>query len=476
MAVLSILCSALEYAHSQTITLGGVTFDNLVHRDLKPANVLISKKGIVKLTDFGLAKFEKMTDASVCGLILGTVPYMAPEHQKYGNVSIESDIYSLGVMFYEMLTGNRPFPEGDTVELDKYIQLKERATYEPLKKLLPGIDSNVARIVDKCLSPDKKDRYDSYTLLQLALDSALKNYTETRKDDIVSLFLDNKTNFGAIIGAKSRKRDSLKLSLKSFRIGIVATVIIGMVVVMSGFVIKKVNTPVKKDVPANLSDKSISISHVDSLKTVHNDSVVVVVKLPEPPKVNSQAEKPASINKITTKSVQNNDSVALPAEELTPLEIATDLFRKGDFDAASDILKKIDYSTQTDSQRDRGIVLLMESLFKGENYREAIRIANFYPVQDGKYFMILAFCQESMGMFNQAQTSFDKAINSSFFDRQSQRDAYLLRARFYQRRYEELRVEQLKTQMVQAWKDFLTNQCGSDSPECDEARNIVGGL
>ena len=166
MAVLSILCLALEYAHAQTIVIGKETFTDLVHRDLKPANVLISEKGVVKLTDFGLAKFEKMTDASVSGLILGTVPYMAPEHQKYGKVSVESDIYSMGVMFYEMVTGKRPFPEGSTLDLEKTIGMKENASYEPLRNIQPKIDPNVEKIIDRCLRPLAKDRYDSYSLLQ----------------------------------------------------------------------------------------------------------------------------------------------------------------------------------------------------------------------------------------------------------------------------------------------------------------------
>lgn len=141
------ICEALEYAHSQGV----------IHRDIKPANVLVSRSGQAKLADFGLAKFTQNPGGAGPALtrtdqVLGTPDYMAPE-QRAGQAADErTDIYSLGVLFYEMLTGERPL-----VILDK---LSSRV----------NLDGRLDKVVEKALQQRPECRYQQVSTMKGDLD------------------------------------------------------------------------------------------------------------------------------------------------------------------------------------------------------------------------------------------------------------------------------------------------------------------
>jgi len=97
--VVTAVCSALEHAHSAGI----------IHRDLKPANVLLDERGAAKVVDFGIAKLAETDGVTVTRQVLGTVEYMSPEQAAGGEIDRRTDIYSLGIVLYEMLTGRVPF-------------------------------------------------------------------------------------------------------------------------------------------------------------------------------------------------------------------------------------------------------------------------------------------------------------------------------------------------------------------------------
>ncbi|MBI5243408.1 MAG: serine/threonine protein kinase [Elusimicrobia bacterium] len=135
--------SALDYAHSRKV----------IHRDLKPANIMITREGVVKLMDFGIAHQARLTAAKLTRAeSWGTPPYMAPE-QELGAVSKESDIYSLGVCLYETLTGKVPF-EGPNFLAQK----RERLYLRPSNV---GFSTNVDIFFDKAFQPEPAKRFHS---------------------------------------------------------------------------------------------------------------------------------------------------------------------------------------------------------------------------------------------------------------------------------------------------------------------------
>ena len=99
--------AALSYAHSRGV----------IHRDIKPANIMVTSQGVVKLMDFGIAKSRTEQDLTRPGTTMGSLYYMSPEQVRGGTVDARSDIYSVGVMMYELLAGRRPFVADSAYEI-----------------------------------------------------------------------------------------------------------------------------------------------------------------------------------------------------------------------------------------------------------------------------------------------------------------------------------------------------------------------
>ena len=140
----------------------------IVHRDLKPSNVMIAQDGRIKVLDFGLAKLSMaaVSDSSMTvtspitaeGSVMGTVPYMSPEQLRGRDVDHRSDIFSLGIMLYEMASAKRPFAGDSNSDISSSIL---RDIPPPLDEVRPGLPHHLARIVSHCLEKDPRDRYHS---------------------------------------------------------------------------------------------------------------------------------------------------------------------------------------------------------------------------------------------------------------------------------------------------------------------------
>ena len=156
------IASALEMAHK----------NNIIHRDIKPHNIIITEDGIAKVTDFGIAKAVSNSTITAFGTTIGSVHYFSPEHARGGFTDAKSDLYSLGVVMYEMVTGRVPFDADTPVSVAlKHMQEEPE---EPIE-LNPNLPSAVNRIIMKALKKDTTLRYQSATDMLADLRQALKN-------------------------------------------------------------------------------------------------------------------------------------------------------------------------------------------------------------------------------------------------------------------------------------------------------------
>jgi serine/threonine protein kinase len=152
------ICRGLRYAHAQSV----------VHRDIKPQNILIDKNGIVKLSDFGIAKIFSGSDITMTGFTLGTPEYMSPEQALGKGIDHQTDLYSLGIVIYEMLTRKPPFVANDPMAI-AYKQVHEQPAPPSVKR--KETPKRLELIVLRALKKNREERYRSVEEMLDHLDS-----------------------------------------------------------------------------------------------------------------------------------------------------------------------------------------------------------------------------------------------------------------------------------------------------------------
>ena len=172
LRILVDVLNGLGYAHNEGV----------IHRDIKPANIMLTKRGQAVLTDFGIAQIVGATQYTVSGALMGTLSYMAPEQGFKGHCDSRSDIYSLGIVFYEMLTGYTPF------DADTPLAILMKHLNDPLplpSKIDPALPAVLEPIVLKALAKDPEDRYQSAAEMVAALQQAAESGLPTGPRPVV---------------------------------------------------------------------------------------------------------------------------------------------------------------------------------------------------------------------------------------------------------------------------------------------------
>jgi serine/threonine-protein kinase len=172
------ICKGLSYAHELVSPDTGRPL-GIVHRDVSPPNVLISKQGEVKVVDFGLAKAASQLETTDPGVVKGKMSYLSPEAARGEEVDSRADIFSVGILLYEMLTGKRLFyGESDY----QTVELVRNAKIPPIKAQNPEVEQELEDIVRKALALRKEDRFQTATDLQ----DALAHYSYSRGLKVIS--------------------------------------------------------------------------------------------------------------------------------------------------------------------------------------------------------------------------------------------------------------------------------------------------
>jgi serine/threonine protein kinase len=178
------VAAALAYAHE-----GAANRASVVHRDLSPSNVLVSRAGELKLGDFGIAKTAGAQPMTATGIIKGKVPYLPPEYIETGHFDARGDLYALGVMLYEVLTGQRPFDGDHDLETIRRIAVGNRP---PLRALRPDVPPTLEQVIERLLALDPNERIQSANEVLHALPMISVPVARQRLSALVAAFLATK--------------------------------------------------------------------------------------------------------------------------------------------------------------------------------------------------------------------------------------------------------------------------------------------
>lgn len=163
------ILDALDIIHQTALGLQAAHEQDVVHRDIKPANLMVTEEGRVKITDFGLAKLKNEAQITRAGSTIGTASYMAPEQARGEAVDVRADLWALGVVLYEMLTGDRPFRGG-----------QEAAVLYSVMNLEPEVPNTLPlvlrRLLEKLLCKNIEGRYQSINYLLSDLDAIRSSF------------------------------------------------------------------------------------------------------------------------------------------------------------------------------------------------------------------------------------------------------------------------------------------------------------
>ncbi|TQR20877.1 Stk1 family PASTA domain-containing Ser/Thr kinase [Psychrobacillus vulpis] len=174
ITIMKQLTSAIANAHN----------NHIIHRDIKPQNILLDEEGKVKVTDFGIAMALSATSYTQTNSVLGTVHYLSPEQARGGTATKRSDIYALGIVLFELLTGQLPFSGESAVS----IALKHLQTETPsIRAIIPSIPQSLENVVLKATAKNPNDRYGTAEEMELDLATALSLERADEKKFVVAV-------------------------------------------------------------------------------------------------------------------------------------------------------------------------------------------------------------------------------------------------------------------------------------------------
>lgn len=214
LIIIKQLCEGLSYAHHQGV----------VHRDIKPGNIIITDDGVVKLSDFGIARLKDSHKLTPTGSLIGTVFYIAPEQIKGEKVGPPADVFSTGVVLYELLTKQLPFKGDTAVEV---LQKISHGDFPNPKKLNPTIPYEIVGLLTKALAREPKERYQNAEELLEELNSYLYKFDLIEPEREIKKFLTEPSQYSQNLkkrvinkriarGREFQQRENFHAALREF--------------------------------------------------------------------------------------------------------------------------------------------------------------------------------------------------------------------------------------------------------------------
>jgi len=464
LSTVKIICDALHFASKQSFSVWGSSVQNLVHRDLKPENILLSKTSGLKLTDFGLAQIGD--ERTFTGW--GTVEYMSPEQHDNQIVDCRSDIFSIGIILYEMLCGKRPYSD----ELNRISSEKHSGRYEPAKESNPSISPDICDIIDKCLEPDRENRFQSCKDLGDRVLGVMEKISDNDPDTVIKEFSSNPSGYKIYSGTVLRRKEEKKTnpSKLKFRYLLFLAVIFvtGAVYVFNrdngNFVKLNVNSLMN-----NFRQKKIEPKSISKVIPEKNDNGNVQ-QVEKKDQINTSSPMKSRVSQRFDKSVKEPQK-----QTRSVLEGVMDLYAEAKFMDVIDELKNLEFEKLPSGTRDSALILLADSYYMTSSISDVISLGRKYDLSDSRYNWVMALAHSVLGDFPKALQYMDRAVFDPVkIGKINRIDLLFDRAELYRKNYIKMNDKASKMEMLDAYKQFVEKSCTRNNDKnCIKAKEIL---
>jgi len=433
IAVCHFVCTALQYAFNRDMTLYGKVYDGLIHRDIKPANILINSQGKVKLADFGIARPSEASLHTVGTKVMGTFAYLSPEQLNGEKLDQRSDVYSLGLVLYEMITGVKTFPQKLLAEL---IQKKTKGHFLPLENTGLPIPKQLCNIVEKSLSLDKNRRYFSADDFDQELMGILRKFTNQSPEEIVRDFLKNPH-----ITTSTRTITKYKKSKGKF--------IWVLITVLSVFCASYFLTNIKKETKPQT--QTIEPVIVDTLKTV-----------------------PQTTEKKPTPVLKTTKTAPPPTPQPSHYERACKAFEKKEYDLAISLFETLPRDELNSQQLETVNFNLLQMYLNKNELEKALKISLNSHSNNSGFHLLRSMLFSRLKRYQEAieALEFAGSLDNSVH---TQKAIDLQKARISESRFLMKPNRDNKQLCFKAWDSFLNKFCTEKafSSDCEEAEKKI---
>jgi serine/threonine protein kinase len=482
------IARALQYAHTQEVLLYGKVYHGIIHRDLKPANIMISKNGVVKLMDFGIARPKEVGLHTVSGNVVGTLPYLSPEQIDEIELDHRSDIYSFGTILFEALVGQKTFPQATATHL---IKAKLINTYKKLDAFEGDFSPRLTKVVDKCIKQNRLERYSNALEVELALTTVLQTLTKDTSEKLLRTFLADPQRYEEPVGKKILLPPiSLKVGIWGAAAALVIAAVVSLVLLVPARERQKpavATAPLQAQAVEAVESNALDTSWVlptDSAAAEHgspkhSQSISQeVVSAPArtsapPPPVQAQPSrviKPAPVAAVTRKAASAASAPMRSAKvpELTALDVLKQKYKSDDVvvigEAAcnaaefTEAIAALEQMSPSHAQSARGSVLLLWALVETSNLTKAIALEQQIGGSSDAFFLILrgrlakarGKGEDALELFQQALIHPSKLRSA----RDMRSDALYYSAQLYDERYTSNPTDEKRLQAVMGWNSL----------------------
>jgi tetratricopeptide (TPR) repeat protein len=428
---------ALTYAHNSDYVLFGKSYHGIIHRDLKPSNLMLSKDGRVKLMDFGIARPVETSLMTLDGAVMGTMQYLAPEQIDGKNVGVAADIYALGAVSYEMLTGCKAFPQKN---LSQLMAAKTENSFVPLRSFRIAIPPRFKTLVVSCMEHDPRKRVSSTAAALQDLENVHRRLTSDAPEEIVRALMRSSLRDRTVLTA----RKPFPVRMVAAVCGVVIAAIAASFLVVSSSKNERMPPPsaATQAREAAVGAFPKSVERTDSAK----QSAARSLKLREKPASSKLPSAPAG------KAKQVDEPKAQPVAS-TP--VTFEMFEKevesGNFENALQLFRKVPKEA---AEQKNAQLLLLRALYGLGRVAEAGALITTHNIDDGEFYLIKAKYLVRRGDCDQSMNLLEKslAVHARYLDADVIRRDYLYcRATCLSRRFDQNPSLENRKTALDAW-------------------------